>query len=109
MDGHTLMFNLQAVPHEFEQVFSDYQPRYRLYIDNYLMTERDYLLNDTTLYIREISPFLSNNKSIDFVVEWHVAADSYTIDDISIKDKKIKVEVHENNNKFFKATVHYED
>ena len=105
MEEINLIFDLHASGSK-----SDKKPVYRIYIDDYLITERTHIYDSfDRLFIQENCPILANNNEIDLTIEWIKPAFFYNIKNILIANKKTSVDCTTNDKKIFRAKINYED
>lgn len=84
MNSDILSFDIKAV------YTSTNTPVYRVYVDGFLMTERDYHANALLgEYITERSAILLQGQTIKLVVEWVNKPLSYSIDNLQLDKRSV--------------------
>lgn len=84
-------------------------PVYRVFIDGFLMTERDYRADSfANEYVRETSPILLLKYPTQLKIEWHKQPFNYEVKNIRLDRKTVKdISIVEQDRDIFIADIHH--
>ena len=87
----------------------DHIPVYRLFVDGYLMTERDYKADSfNDQYIKEVCPILLKHQPTELKIEWYEQPFTYEVKNIILENTTLKtIHILEKNKDVFIANLEH--